>query len=146
MAVIEGHGRTRESGLSSQNGPRHIGNLDAKRLAAHETHAVEVVDRFGRLRLQSATENEKLWSDTYEAISRKNPAPTVTVELEFGEKVSPKISPIQLMARTRARELFDFFETSVGRWMVMSQKTQRIYSFFVSATGWNRSRSATACI
>ena len=37
--------------------------------------------------------------------------------IEFGEKVSPKVSPIQLMARTRARELFDFFETSVGRWM-----------------------------
>jgi hypothetical protein len=38
-------------------------NLDAKRLAAHETPAVEVVDRFGQLRLLSTTsENENLWS------------------------------------------------------------------------------------
>ena len=59
-------------------------NLDAKRLAAHETGAVEVVDRFGQLRLQSATENEKLWSDTFEAISRKSVPPTVTVDhIEF---------------------------------------------------------------
>ena len=69
-------------------------NLDAKRLAAHETHAVEVVDRFGRLRLQSATENEKLWSDTFEAISRKNPAPTVTVEhIEF---LRPEVALVQV--------------------------------------------------
>jgi hypothetical protein len=55
-------------------------NLDAKRLAAHETHAVEVVDRFGQWRLQSATENEKLWSDTFDAISRRSALPAVTVD------------------------------------------------------------------
>jgi uncharacterized protein (TIGR02246 family) len=55
-------------------------NLDAKRLAAHETHAVEVVDRFGQWRLQSATENEKLWSDTFDAISRRSAPPAVTVD------------------------------------------------------------------
>ena len=59
-------------------------NLDAKRLAALETPAVEVVDRFGQLRLQSATENEKLWSDTFEAISRKSAPPTATLDhIEF---------------------------------------------------------------
>lgn len=69
-------------------------NRDAKRLAAHETHAVEVLDRFGRLRLQSATENEKLWSDTFEAISRKNSAPTVTVEhIEF---LRPEVALVQV--------------------------------------------------
>jgi ketosteroid isomerase-like protein len=55
-------------------------NLDAKRLPAHETHAVEVVDRFGQWRLQSATENEKLWSDTFDAISRRSALPAVTVD------------------------------------------------------------------
>ena len=69
-------------------------NLDAKRLAAHETHAVEVVDRFGQLRLQSATENEKLWSDTFEAISRKSAPPTVTVDhIEF---LRPEVALVQV--------------------------------------------------
>jgi uncharacterized protein (TIGR02246 family) len=69
-------------------------NLDAKRLAAHETPAVEVVDRFGQLRLQSATENEKLWSDTFEAISRKSAPPTVTVDhIEF---LRPEVALVQV--------------------------------------------------
>ena len=69
-------------------------NLDAKRLAAHETPAVEVVDRFGQLRVQSATENEKLWSDTFEAISRKSAPPTVTIDhIEF---LRPEVALVQV--------------------------------------------------
>jgi uncharacterized protein (TIGR02246 family) len=69
-------------------------NLDAKRLAAHETPAVEVVDRFGQLRVQSATENEKLWSDTFEAISRKSAPPRVTVDhIEF---LRPEVALVQV--------------------------------------------------
>ena len=69
-------------------------NLDAKRLAAHETQAVEVVDRFGQLRLQSATENENLWSDTFEAISRKSAPPTATVKhIEF---LRPEVALVQV--------------------------------------------------
>src|ERR1700745_1180985 len=69
-------------------------NLDAKSLAAHETPAVEVVDRFGQLRLQSAAENEKLWSDTFEAISRKSAPPTVSVDhIEF---LRPDVALVQM--------------------------------------------------
>ncbi|MBV8673776.1 MAG: hypothetical protein JOZ33_10110 [Acidobacteriaceae bacterium] len=69
-------------------------NLDAKRMAAHQTPVIEVVDRFGRLRLQSATENEKLWSDTFEAISKKSAPPTVTVDhIEF---LRPEVALVQV--------------------------------------------------
>jgi uncharacterized protein (TIGR02246 family) len=69
-------------------------NLDAKRLAALETPAVEVVDRFGQVRLPSASENEKLWSDTFEAISRKSTPPTVTVDhIEF---LRPDVALVQM--------------------------------------------------
>jgi len=69
-------------------------NLDAKRLAAHEIPAVEVVDRFGQLRLQSASENEKLWSDTFEVISRKSEPPAVMVDhIEF---LRPEVALVQV--------------------------------------------------
>src|ERR1700745_2291241 len=69
-------------------------NLDAKKLAAHETPAVEVVDRFGQLRLPSASENETLWSDTFEAISRKSAPPTVSVDhIEF---LRPDVALVQM--------------------------------------------------
>jgi len=70
-------------------------NLDAKRLDAHETPAVEIVDRFGQLRLPSATsENEKLWSDTFEMISRKSEPPTVTVDhIDF---LRPEVALVQV--------------------------------------------------
>jgi ketosteroid isomerase-like protein len=69
-------------------------NLNARRLVAHEAHAVEVVDRFGQLRLQSATENEKLWSDTFGAISIKSAPPTVTVDhIEF---LRPEVALVQV--------------------------------------------------
>ena len=69
-------------------------NSDAKRLAAHETTSVEVVDCFGRLRLPSSTsENEKLWSDTFEVISR-SPLPTVSIDhISF---LRPEIAVVQV--------------------------------------------------
>ena len=70
-------------------------NSDAKRLAAHETTSVEVVDCFGRLRLPSSTsENEKLWFDTFEVISRKSPLPTVSIDhISF---LRPEIAVVQV--------------------------------------------------
>ena len=81
-------------------------NLDAKRLAAHETPAVEVVDRFGQLRLPSArSENEKLWSDAFEAISRKSAPPTVTIDhIEF---LRPEIALVQVSWQFSEGILFD---------------------------------------
>lgn len=69
--------------------------LDAKRLAAHETPSVEVVDRFGQLRLPSATsENEKFWSDTFEAISKTSTRPRATVDrIEF---LQPEVALVQV--------------------------------------------------
>jgi uncharacterized protein (TIGR02246 family) len=100
-AVLDGAWR-RSSSLTEERAIRALisewveayRNLDAKRLAAHETHAVEVVDRFGQLRLQSATENEQLWSDTFEAISRKSAPPTVTLDhIEF---LRPEVALVQV--------------------------------------------------
>ncbi len=55
--------------------------LDAKRLAALETPDVQIVDRFGGLHLPSErNEDEKLWSDTFEMLSRTTPPPTVAIE------------------------------------------------------------------
>jgi uncharacterized protein (TIGR02246 family) len=69
--------------------------LDAKRLAAHETPSVEVVDRFGQLRLPSAaSENEKLWSDTFEVISKTSTPPRATVDrIEF---LQPEVALVQV--------------------------------------------------
>ena len=56
-------------------------DLDAKRLAALETPNVEIVDRFGELHLPAGqNENEKLWSDAFEIVSRNTPPPTVTID------------------------------------------------------------------
>jgi len=53
-------------------------DLDAKQLAALETPDVETVDRFGeRHRLSGRSENEELWADTFEIISRNTSRPTV---------------------------------------------------------------------
>ena len=52
-------------------------NLDAKQLAALETPNVETVDRFGEQHLLSGrSENEELWADTFEIISRNTSRPT----------------------------------------------------------------------
>jgi uncharacterized protein (TIGR02246 family) len=56
-------------------------DLDAKRIAALETPDVEIVDRFGELHLPSGrSENEKLWADTFDAISKKSTRPRVAIE------------------------------------------------------------------
>ena len=56
-------------------------DLDAKRLAALETPDVEIVDRYGELHLPSGrNENEKLWSDAFEIVSRNTLPPTVTID------------------------------------------------------------------
>jgi uncharacterized protein (TIGR02246 family) len=56
-------------------------HLDAKRLAALEVPDVEIVDRFGELHLPSGRdENEQLWSDSFEIVSRNTAPPTVTID------------------------------------------------------------------
>jgi len=56
-------------------------HLDAKRLAALEVPDVEIVDRFGELHLPSGRgENEQLWTDTFETVSRNTPLPTATID------------------------------------------------------------------
>lgn len=56
-------------------------NLDAERLAALETPDVQAVDRFGMLHLLSGrSENEKLWADSFEAVSRNTAPPVVTID------------------------------------------------------------------
>ena len=55
-------------------------NLDAKRLASLEALNVETVDRFGQLHVPSGrNENEKLWSDAFEMVSRNTVPPSFTV-------------------------------------------------------------------
>ena len=55
-------------------------NLDATRLAALEVQDVQVVDRFGELHLISGrNQNEKLWEDAFEIISKSTERPSVTV-------------------------------------------------------------------
>lgn len=54
---------------------------DAKQLAALETPDVEIADRFGELHLLSGrNENEKLWSDAFEIVSRDIAPRTVAIE------------------------------------------------------------------
>jgi len=56
-------------------------HLDAKRLAALEVPDVEIVDRFGELHLPSGRdENEQLWSDAFQIVSRNTAPPTVTID------------------------------------------------------------------
>jgi uncharacterized protein (TIGR02246 family) len=56
-------------------------DLDAKRLAVLETPDVQAVDRFGVLHLLSGRiENEKLWADSFEAVSRNTVPPVVTID------------------------------------------------------------------
>ena len=51
-------------------------NLDATRLAALEVQDVQVVDRFGELHLISGrNQNEKLWEDAFEIISKAQKVP-----------------------------------------------------------------------
>ena len=55
--------------------------LDAKRLAALETPDVQVVDRFGVLHVSSGrSDNEKLWSDSFEVVARNAEPPIITIE------------------------------------------------------------------
>jgi uncharacterized protein (TIGR02246 family) len=56
-------------------------HLDAKRLAMLEIPDVEIVDRFGELHLPSGRdENEQLWSDAFETVSRNTVPPSVTID------------------------------------------------------------------
>lgn len=56
-------------------------NFDAKRLAALESAQVETVDRFGELHVPSGrTENERLWSDAFEMVSRNTVPPSFTID------------------------------------------------------------------
>ena len=73
-------------------------NLDAKGIAALETPDVEVVDRFGVLRLASGrTENEKLWSDSFEMVSKNTAAPTFTIDhIRF---LRPDVAVVQVSLR-----------------------------------------------
>ncbi|HLK66042.1 MAG TPA: hypothetical protein VKU19_21555 [Bryobacteraceae bacterium] len=55
--------------------------LDAKRLAALETPDVQVVDRFGVLHVSSGrSDNEKLWSDSFEAVAKNAAPPIITIK------------------------------------------------------------------
>jgi uncharacterized protein (TIGR02246 family) len=73
-------------------------DLDAKRLAALETPDVEIVDRFGKLHLPSGrNENEKLWSDAFEIVSRNALLPTVTIDrIRF---LRPDVAVVQVSWR-----------------------------------------------
>ena len=73
-------------------------DLDAKRLAALETPDVEIVDRFGELHLPSGrNENEKLWSDAFEIVSRNTLPPTVTIgRIRF---LRPDVAVVQVSWR-----------------------------------------------
>jgi len=73
-------------------------DLDAKRLAALETPDVEIVDRFGELHLPSGrNENEKLWSDAFEIVSRNTLPPTVTIgRIQF---LRPDVAVVQVSWR-----------------------------------------------
>jgi uncharacterized protein (TIGR02246 family) len=56
-------------------------HLDAKRLAMLEMSDVEIVDHFGELHLPSGrNENEQLWSDSFEMVSRNTVPPSVTID------------------------------------------------------------------
>jgi uncharacterized protein (TIGR02246 family) len=70
-------------------------HLDAKRIATLEVPDVEVVDRFGELHLPSSRdENEQLWSDAFETVSRKTAPPTVTVDrIQF---LRPDVAVVQV--------------------------------------------------
>ena len=73
-------------------------DLDAKRLAALETPDVEIVDRFGELHLPPGqNEDEKLWSDAFEIVSRNTPPPTVTIDrIRF---LRPDVAVVQVSWR-----------------------------------------------
>jgi uncharacterized protein (TIGR02246 family) len=73
-------------------------DLDAKRIAALETPDVEIVDRFGELHLPSGRrENEKLWTGTFEAVSRNSARPTVTIgPIRFAR---PDVAVVQVSSR-----------------------------------------------
>jgi len=73
-------------------------DFDAKRLAALETPDVEIVDRFGKLHLPSGrNENEKLWSDAFEIVSRNALLPTVTIDrIRF---LRPDVAVVQVSWR-----------------------------------------------
>jgi hypothetical protein len=59
---------------------------------------VEIVDRFGKLHLPSGrNENEKLWSDAFEIVSRNALLPTVTIDrIRF---LRPDVAVVQVSWR-----------------------------------------------
>jgi len=70
-------------------------DLDAKRLAALEGPNVEVVDRFGDLHQPTGrTENEKLWSDTFDVISPSTKPPKTSINhIRF---LGPDVAVVQM--------------------------------------------------
>jgi uncharacterized protein (TIGR02246 family) len=69
-------------------------DLDAKRLAALETPRVQIVDRFGVLHVVSGrSENEHLWSDSFEVVSRKTVPPAV--EIDRVQFLRPDVAIVQ---------------------------------------------------
>jgi uncharacterized protein (TIGR02246 family) len=69
-------------------------DLDAKRLAALETPDVQAVDRFGVLHLSSGrSENEKLWADSFEVVSRNTTPPVVTID--HIRLIRPEVAVVQ---------------------------------------------------
>jgi len=72
--------------------------LDAKQLAALEAPDVEIVDRFGELHLPAKRgEDEKLWSDTFEAVSRGTKHPDLTIDLI--RLVRPDVAIVQVTCK-----------------------------------------------
>ena len=56
-------------------------NLDAKRLAALEVPNVEIVDRFGESHETTGrAENQRLWSDAFDAVSRSTEPPKTIID------------------------------------------------------------------
>jgi len=70
-------------------------NLDAKQLAALEVPNVEIVDRFGEPHQPTGrTENESLWADTFDVISRSTEPPKTTIDdIRF---LGPDVALVQM--------------------------------------------------
>ena len=111
--------------------------LDATRLVALETPDVQVVDRFGVLHRPSGrSDNEKLWSDSFEVVARNAAPPIITIEgIRF---LRPDVALVQASSRfTKGISLVDgdrippFSQTdtfvvmkSQGRWLIAAHNMQ----------------------
>jgi len=73
-------------------------DFDAKRLAALEMSDVELMDRFGELHLPSGrNENQKVWSDCFETMSRSTPPPKVSID--YISFLRPNVAVVQVSWR-----------------------------------------------